>query len=188
MERPYKGAVIHKTIRSAIENELKKENRITYIANEYEVMLQDLEGLIKDRLTELENWARSLTGSKGINSLSPKTESAGSPGEYQRSLEKRLYLMNFVTKDMLDWPHIRSHSLNFKPKRINWTNLSKEWNKMHPHDLRTPDNLRSEYYHVKKRYPETCQEFFLRKEQMLATATSTLTDAFTSGFTVDVES
>ena len=91
--------------------------------------LTDFEGFLKDYL-HLLNYAATVDYFS--HRQKPKVEGRG---RYQRSFEKRLYLVRFVLAT-------RSYS----HKRIDWEQVCTQWNKAHPNDLYTKEVLKVNYY------------------------------------------
>ena len=73
-----------------------------------------------------------------------KVPHQASRGPYPRSLNKGLYLVDFVIGKELKLKHFKNRS--FGRRRIGWKKVCMDWNEAHPHDTRTPDNLKKAFY------------------------------------------
>ena len=101
-----------------------------------EVDLKDLNGLLSDFFDRV----------KALDYL-PSRKKPKHPAQkrYQRSFNKRLYLVDFIIGQQLTIRNLRRKSFALH-RRINWKQACKAWNEAHPHDPVTPEVLKATYY------------------------------------------
>lgn len=96
-----------------------------------DVALLDLNGLIEETIER----AALLNGVEKYFSGRSKPK-VMSTKRYQRSFEKRVYLVKFVLATQRFFPR----------KRIDWERVCSEWNMAHPNDLFTKEVIKVRYY------------------------------------------
>lgn len=140
--------------------ELRKQERQwgIHVPDSVRRLMEDMAGAVHDdddleyfksTLTDYMTLIAAVLGHHMVNDK--KRHSANELGEatnrkrYQRSFEKRLHLVGFVSAKVLGLENLVDWS--FTPhKRIKWGQVCNKWNKEHPYDLMTPAVLKATYY------------------------------------------
>lgn len=79
----------------------------------------------------------------------PVDKPSGSRGPYRRALERRLFLVDFVLSRHMTLKHLIHRDIR-KRSRIDWKQLSKEWNEINPSSPMTKKVLKDTFYRAVK--------------------------------------
>lgn len=118
------------------------EANVEVIADEEDIALRDLDGLIGDFFEHVA-LIEYFSSRKKPKGSTPKKR-------YQRCFENRLYLVEFVMRRHLfevdqTIANQGRESIDWR-KRIDWKQMFVEWNEAHPNDHISPEVLKVRYY------------------------------------------
>ena len=119
------------------------EASVEVIAGEEDIYLQDLDSLIGDFFEHAARLTEYFSSRK-------KPKGSTLKKRYQRCFEKRLYLVEFVMgRHLFEVDQIIAkrgrESIDWR-KRIDWKQMSVEWNEAHPNDHMSLEVLKVRYY------------------------------------------
>jgi hypothetical protein len=148
------------TVPERLRNYIESESGVGL--HDEDIDLVDLEGTIASYMRACEIYADYVLERRKYQAEN-KPEDGSQKRTYRRPLEKRLYLVEFVTRKVLGFHNLIDRS--FTPhRRIGWKKLAASWNKKHPYDTMTPDRLRTEFYRI-IRDKSVQREFFDRQDK-----------------------
>jgi hypothetical protein len=149
---------VPESVRRLIENEVGR-------THDYETDLIDLEDAILSYMPVAIRYANAVRDK--TQRQTPNNPKDGNQKRvYRRPLEKRLYLVEFVTERVVTFHNLINRS--FAPhRRIGWKGLAESWSKRHPQDAMTADQLRTEFYRI-VRDKAVRQEYFDRQDAKFA--------------------
>jgi len=117
----------------------------------------DLEDLAHD----IREWLRLYASFSYVPIPNPdklKEKPAGVHGPYQKPLQKRLYLVNFVLRKHINLNNLIDRDIS-KRERIRWKELVRDWNMANPSDPMTNKTLKHAFYRSIKQ-PEIQEAFW----------------------------
>ena len=119
----------------------------------------DADAFIEGEFPIIMDFARMQAANPQAERLPDNVKLRGRDKIYEKPFRRRLRILDFVAQRQVPFAYLLQRELGTAGRRIAWKKLCAEWNKAHPDDAMTPEQLRVMYGRA-RREKYLCETYF----------------------------